>query len=219
MESIVFPCLLVLVFVSSIEFDSTFKSNVNVNQYKELKSGEYTEQLKNAYQKLSSSPSKLEYQQEYFDFFPSTFTTFNNLFGYSNNDPWGNSINDFSSPLYNEAETYIFTFFSLDRIDKVLFYNRIINISINGRWYADGVNYFKHNLEDTIKKNKDYFFTILSKRSDKEIKSFWYFYFDGPHPINTFPTEFDEVKVKDTRMYTLMVESLKSVNQNMLKEK
>ncbi|TAL62697.1 MAG: hypothetical protein EPN85_01960 [Bacteroidetes bacterium] len=167
------------------------------------------EQLKKAYQKLSAAPYTAKYQREYFESFPNSFVLFNNLFGYSSQASIGKGFNP--GPLYNEAQSYVNSFFNLNLIDTVEYYNRIIDIGINGKWYADGVNYFKNGMELKIKKDIDVFVKLLSKRSDSEVKSFWFFYFDGPHPSNAIPSEFDGIITTSPKMYSIIEMAHKEV--------
>ncbi|MBX7204457.1 MAG: hypothetical protein K1X81_03435 [Bacteroidia bacterium] len=171
------------------------------------------EQLKRAYQKVSSSPYTIKYQQEYFAAFPNTFNLFNHLFGYSDKDPLGEPVSDFNSPLYNKAYLYVEAFFKLTVIPKNQYYNRMIDISINGRWYADGVGYFQHAMQEKLKSDTSVFLELLAKRSDKEIKSFWYFYFDGPHPVKELPDELQKLRGTVNRIFLLMELALKEVQQ------
>lgn len=174
---------------------------------------EKAEQLKKAYLKLSSSPYTTTYQQEYFEAFPNTFMLLNKLFGYSDKEPLGKPISDFNSPLQKEAELYVTTFFTLNDIEHTLFYDRIIDISINGRWYADGVNYFQHGMQEKVRADINMFCELLSRHNEKEIKGFWYFYFDSPHPIKEIPQELQKVKEIDIRMFSLMELALIEVQQ------
>jgi hypothetical protein len=171
------------------------------------------EQLKKSYQKLSASPHSAEYQQEYFEAFPNTFLLFNKLFGYSHKEPLADSKYDFNSPLNREAESYVPAFFKLTEIEKTLYYNRMIDISIKGRWYADGVNYFKMGMQEKFIADINVFCELLSKRSEKEIKSFWYFYFDSPAPLKKIPEELQIIKKIDHKMVPLMELALKEVQQ------
>jgi hypothetical protein len=170
-------------------------------------------QLKRAYKRLSYALYKAECDQEYFEAFPSTFLLFNHLFGYSDKDPFGESSYDFNSPLSDDAQEYVAAFFSLDDIDKAKYASRIIDLSINGRWYADGVTYFQHGMTARVNEDLGLFCQLLSKRSDGEIKSFWYFYFDGPHPIERLPEELQKVRKLGPRVFSLMQTALKEVSQ------
>jgi hypothetical protein len=85
----------------------------------------------------------------------------------------------------------------------------MIDVSINGRWFADGVNYFKHGMQEKLKADIHVFCELLSKRSEKDIKSFWYFYFDGPCPVKETLEELKIIKKIDRKMYSLMEIALK----------
>ena len=86
-------------------------------------------------------------------------------------------------------------------------------MSINGRWYADGVGHFQHGMQEKLKSDTNLFLDLLSKRSDKDIKSFWYFYFDSPHPIKELPEELQKIKDSNSKIYSLMELALKEVQQ------
>ena len=151
MRLILITLLVVSNMLSSCTAGTAHRNVVNSNvQDNEPDIKEKAEQLKKTYQKLSTSPYTEKYQQEYFEAFPNTFLLFNKLFGYSDKEPLGEPTADFNSPLNKEAESYVDAFFKLTGIEKTLYYNRIIDISINGRWYADGVNYFKHGMEEKV---------------------------------------------------------------------
>ena len=169
------------------------------------------EQLKKAYLILNSSPSTIKYEKEYFKTFPNSFVLLNSLFGYSDKEPMGPESRE--GPLYNEADLYIEAFFKLNGIEKTQYYNRIIDICINGRWYADGVNYFRHGMKDMVKSDINLFSELLSKRTNKEIKGFWYFYLDEPYPPKKLPVELKKVKEINGRIYSLMELALKEVQQ------
>jgi hypothetical protein len=164
-----------------------------------------------AYGNLINSKDNLNQEQIYFNLFPENFKDFNSIFGYSNNSPYKIENEGF---LYNDAFKYIDTFFQLDLIDKELFTNKIINISIGGKWYADGVNYFQHDMKIYLINNLDFFCKILSSRSENEIESFFVFYFDGIH-LETMPKEFEEIKRTDSKLFKIIQKSynLKSKNK------
>ena len=206
--SILFSCLLASCSANSLQSIDK-KANEQVNQ---LVVNQMADQLKKEYKKLSSNPNVVEFQEDYFNAFPNSFQIFNSLFGYSDKDPFGNET--FVSPLYKESEGYIDVFFKLNKIEKTRYFNRIIDISINGRWYADGVSYFKHRMEEKINEDINLFSKLLIIRDDMEIQKFWYFYFDGPHPIKTLPDELQKVKEINGRLFLIMELALKEVQQN-----
>lgn len=161
--------------------------------------------LKRAYQRVSFSPSTPKFAQEYFEAFPNTFALLNAFFGYTDKEPMGKDFNP--GPLYHEAESYIEVYFNL-HIERQKRYNHMIDLCINGKWYADGVNYFKHRMEDKVTSDIDVFCELLSKRSDQEISSFWHFYFDSPVQVKEIPEELHKIKEMNKRIYSLMEQAL-----------
>jgi hypothetical protein len=172
------------------------------------------EQLTSAYQRLLAFPHNKQAEGAYFAAFPKTFDAFNKLFGYSNGDPLGAPSADFTSPLYDEALQYVDSFFTLSLIDKEAHCNRIIDICLKGRWYADAVNYFQQGMREALKKDVPLFSRLLSLRDDQAVKSFWYFYFDSPHPVNKLPENLlDEVARSDKRVASFMKNGLEEVQK------
>ena len=123
----------------------------------------------------------------------------------------GNEFN--YAPLYEEAHQFIITFYNLTTIDEKDLLQKVINICINGRWYADGVNYFQHGMQEKIKNNLIVFCELLSAREDDEIKSFWHFYFDGPIIAKEIPEELQKLEQIDNRVYILMKQELKEMQK------
>lgn len=113
----------------------------------------------------------------FFEMLPNNFSNFKNLYGY-NDLPNG----DFVKGLLYEAEKQIehkFKYIDLER--KI---NKFIDISINGYWQADNINFFQNKLHQSYKVNKKMYNTFLENKSESEIEGFWKFFFDGPHPEN-----------------------------------
>jgi hypothetical protein len=50
--------------------------------------------------------------------------------------------------------------------------------------------------------------------SDKEIESFWYFYFDGVHPSIQIAEPLLKIKTTNLKIYNLMMEAHKLVLKN-----
>lgn len=213
--------LLVVLVLFSISF-SNCKANSNRKDQENVPTqtdstspvGTNTGQLTEAFQKLLAFPRDKDIEQAYFIAFPKTFDVFNTLFGYSNGDPLGAPDADFTSPLYDEALQYVDSFFTLSVIDKEAHCNRIIDISLKGRWYADAVNYFQQGMREAFKKDVPLFSRLLSQRDDQAVKSFWYFYFDSPHPVKKLPENLlDEVSRSDKRVASFMKNGLEEVQK------
>lgn len=108
--------------------------------------------------------------------FPTTFTTFKNLYGFD--DVKGKGI------LYDKYEENIDTFFSCQNISTQVKLHKAIKICIDGMWDADAVSLFQYNTLELIKTNPKEAETILNNLSKNEYSSVWHFLFDGPHPNN-----------------------------------
>ena len=153
-----------------------------------------TDKLKVALTNLIEDNS-LNNQNTFFELFPNSFENFKNTFGFKEGK---------ESPLYDGFE-YVQAFFKLDSIQEKRQIDKWINISINGHWDADAVNYFQHNLRPRIFENVDLTYDLLKKRTDKEIISFFYFFFNEIHPqYKSIPTDFHKLGHKDKKFYELL---------------
>jgi hypothetical protein len=150
------------------------------------------------------------YRQKFFENFPATFIEFKSLYGYQ-------LIKDEFIPydLYNEGYDHIKLFNELqDIIAPNIYFTKIIDVSLAGYWQSDGVAYLHKLLIDKFKINLCCFLTILKSYSDNEIYSFWYFYFDGPHPVEEIPDHLQTIKDFDGRVYSLMCNALEEVKES-----
>ncbi len=133
-------------------------------------------------------------EKEFLENFPKDFQTFKNTFGW-------NDEKDSAEILYKHANSYIDYWFSLIQKPQYKKYeNSIIEISKNGKWEADAVNYFKIKSIEYIKRNNKY--DLINSLSKNDAKSVLTFLFDSPHP-----------KPDDTLLANLTIEK-----QNLAKE-
>ncbi len=142
--------------------------------------------------------------------FPKNYNQFVNYFG------WNDSLNS-SYPLYNVSEKYIDRFFKIvtqEKNKKSL--NLIIDIGIDGKYQADGVNYFKKKTEEIFIKNPNLCCELLKNRKIKDIDSFWHFYLDSPQPKISVPTYFDKLKHNCNLIYNSLEKQLKIIQKENL---
>ena len=86
---------------------------------------------------------------------------------------------------------------------------KIINISIGGHWDADAINYFQHGLRNKVFENPRLTFDLLKVKSDKDVQSFWFFFYSSIHPVyNKIPDELTSLKTYDNKIYGLMQKGL-----------
>jgi basic membrane lipoprotein Med (substrate-binding protein (PBP1-ABC) superfamily) len=129
---------------------------------------------------------KLKNERLFFEAFPNSFKNMQEVFGFD--DDKG------EAPLYSfiiGGKVIVF-FSNLSSIDKDKYYNKYINICIDGVWEGDNIadgfglyNKLYNFPEDVLK--------VLKQKTDYEIRSVLRFIFDGPHPKN--------VKESYERMY------------------
>ena len=117
----------------------------------------------------------------FFKSFPASFREFKMIFGY-----YG-KLDEFGLPenfglLYESSLTYIDAFFNgLDVSDETLAH-RVIDISSESEWQADGVSIFQDHLRVFTEKNLEIIVKVLKGRDEKQIREFWRFCYAGPHP-------------------------------------
>ena len=163
----------------------------------------------------SKSTLKENFEKKFFNAFPSSFKEMQAIFGYDSKKG--------ASPLYtsnSQSEKYlnkrifsdVIGFFSeLESIPDSIYYEKYININIDGYWQADNIREafgFHYRLLNDIENISP----VLSQYSDKEIKSVFRFIFDGPHPANDtnknkYDQLFPKIESMDKRMGKLLNES------------
>jgi hypothetical protein len=159
--------------------------------------------LKRLYAEMISDSSNSYSQLQFFDAFPNNFTELNELYGDNSNPP---------AILSNEAEQHIFKFNGLDKINDTVYYKKIISIAIGGHWDADAINYFQNGLIAKVEADPTLIIYLLQSMSDKQIRGFCYFYFDGVFPITKIPDDLLFTKRTNPRIYKLMKVAIKEVN-------
>ncbi|MBX2906684.1 MAG: hypothetical protein KF744_11640 [Taibaiella sp.] len=143
------------------------------------------------------------YEKEFFKEFPSSYKELNSLYGFEKDTP---------SILYYKAEDHILRFFSTaNSVSDTVFFRRIIAIALDGHWDADAINYFQNRLQEQIIKRLGLTVYLLRKMPKKDVKSFWFFYFDGPHPDKEISKELQSIKTIDMGIYDLCVGAHKKV--------
>jgi len=154
--------------------------------------------LEEYYQKSFEKPNATEYRKLFFVAFPNSFADLESIYGYG-------------QPLHERHYDHIMKLFNnLKCIDEREYYTKIINISIGGHWNADAVGIFQDGVQARVLEKPKLAFEILSKRSDEEIKSFFFFFFHGIHPpYRKIPHELGGMLQYYPRVYSLMEEGFK----------
>ena len=161
-------------------------------------------ELKEYYAKAKSDDR--EYQVKFFDAFPASFSLFNQLYGYNTHT---------QHVLYEESRKHVSLFCELrDAVAKDKYYEKLVSLGLNGHWDADAVTYLQICMERFIKEDLPLTVSTLENYSDKEIKSFWYFLFDGPHPSETIPVDIDKIRSINGRIASLAEKAFHEVHED-----
>ncbi|MBC7398322.1 MAG: hypothetical protein H7289_00140 [Mucilaginibacter sp.] len=155
--------LLVLLFLL---MDSVLAQNNNADFFKET------------YRKgfVTNLGDTSKYQKIFFDAFPSNFKDLKKLYG------WNEQTNT-GRPLTNIPATYFSRFFEIKSVSHKALTKKIIDVSVNAKWYADAIARFQLDaFKYAITYNKE-FIGQLQARSKADIISVWTFYFDYVNPI------------------------------------
>ncbi|MEQ9099777.1 MAG: hypothetical protein RIF36_18115 [Imperialibacter sp.] len=124
----------------------------------------------------ASETRKLSIESEFFCAFPASFADMERLFGFD-------MKTGVAAPLYEfpaGMETILF-FSNLKSIEPSQYYNRYIDINIDGYWQADNIG-GAFVLGKRFRDDPDQFCKQLAKRTDDELLSVFRFMYDGPHP-------------------------------------
>jgi hypothetical protein len=188
--------------VGQYRIQQTDNENLTIEERVKRLSDSYQSYAKSEKNKSSDT---VKFQQQFFYAFPDNFIDFEEIYGFD--DSTGNE-----APLYKDLQYYhhIKSLFNkLNIIDKIEYYTKLINLSIGGKWDADNVSLLQSGLRRHVYDDINLTTGILSKYKDEEIRSFWYFFFDEPHPNEKLPNELKQIK--DKRIYDLMFQSYQQV--------
>lgn len=159
--------------------------------------------LRTAYKKVLGTSNKASSETNFFKEFPNTFNELNALYGFNNDTP---------AVLYNDASKHILEVFNeLKSINDTLYYRKIIGISIGGKWDADAINYFQDGLQKHVTQNTTLTCYILKQLPENDIRSFWYFYFDSPHPKENLESDLMSIEQIDSVIFKYLIEEHKKV--------
>lgn len=118
----------------------------------------------------------IQYQKLFFDTFPSSFKAFKKLYGWTEQTTYGRTLT-------NVPPYYFSRFFEIKCVSHKALTKKIIDVSVNGVWYADAIALFQQAAyQYAITYNKE-FINELQTRSKADIISVWAFYFDYENSI------------------------------------
>ncbi|MFA5670287.1 MAG: hypothetical protein WC967_13675 [Balneolaceae bacterium] len=162
-----------------------------------IRNTQKVEKLKNYFHKSFEKPDSLKYRNLFFEAFPNSFSELDSLYGYNDGK---------AGPLYDEGVDHIIVLFNkLDSIPDSIYFEKLINVSFEGSWDADAINYFQHGLHQRSLEKPELLFSLLQNYPDKKVQSFFHFFYDGVHPpFEEIPADFQNLNSQYPTLYSLM---------------
>ena len=159
MKNRIFTLLVLFIFVGESIYAQFFPVDTTV--------------LNSAYRELIKNPQSTEKQIAFFDAFPSSWDDFRLTYGFFPNT-------GYDLAMYNIAHDHISALGSiLPNLPDTLVTAKIINLSIGGRWEADGPAYLQNIFREYIKQFPENIFDGLDYYSNGKQLRFWQFIFSG----------------------------------------
>jgi len=132
-----------------------------------------TTKLNNAYRALEKDQNSPVKQRLFLDAFPSTFDDFNMTYQYYEG-------NGYDLTMYKKGSDHIMNgLATLNLLPDSVYFDKLIRLSLGGRFCPDAPSYLQHVLETIIKKKPASFFQRLSNFNEGQLISFWFFYFNS----------------------------------------
>ncbi len=150
---------------------------------------------------------KSKWERKFFNAFPNSFVIMDSIFGYKEKPaPLYASKLPKTFKSYVNRDSHIGFFSQLTSIPTDKYYEKYVNICIDGYWQADKIREaFGFGIH--LLKNSKPTCEALSKKSDSEIKSVFRFIFDGPHPDNE----------QNRHFYKMLLPVVKAENEKLSK--
>lgn len=142
------------------------------------------------------------YYRRIFNAFPNSIGEIRKRYKYKVGD--SGSPPDYSSEIIQFEHSFY-------HVDEVEFFEKVFSIGKTGRWMPDEIQAFQSMTHRIVFQNMDGFALFLESKDEKEIKGFFYFFFDdlGPRWDN-FPCEFNLWEKTFNRLFTIAREEYHS---------
>lgn len=128
-----------------------------------------TLRLNSAYRELVQNPKSVELQKEFLAAFPNTWKVFLSTYDFCPQK---------DLTMYNLGYDHIVN--GLGKLVTLLpdsvYCDKLIGISIGGRWEADAPNYLQLVVRKTMQKKSEVMFQRLSLLRQEDVFSFWRFF-------------------------------------------
>jgi hypothetical protein len=188
----------------TIANESTANMTLDCSEFKFKNAKQQADTLMKYFDKKQLGSDK-----KFFCAFPNSFKEMQDVFSFDDNKG--------AAPLYDypSGENMIKYFANLNTISKEIYYDKYINICVDGVWKADNIRE-AFGFADRLTNDTEAACSSLSKRTDNQIKSVFHFIFDGPHPNNdlnkeTYNRLLPKVTKQNERLGKLLTDSYRKV--------
>jgi hypothetical protein len=166
-----------------------------------------TTRLNQTYNDLIKAPFSFEKEKAFLDAFPSTFSEYIMVYQYVP-DP------NYDLTMYHKGLDHVLKGLGgLKMIPDTIFCDKLIKLSLNGRWNADAPNYLKMLLHQVIEKKPEIMFERLNKMMIGQQFSFWYFYFSSLSIKEDGKTNFQQIKMQMEKNYSKEIKDMEAAYQ------
>lgn len=171
----------------------------------------YARQLDSIYRVLLNDPESYDKQRAFFCSFPHDFQSFKKTYDYTRYP---------KNLLYYMASDHIRKGFNqLNKIPETEYYDRLINLSLGGKWEADAIDELQVLLWERTREKPDVLFSLLSKYPKDKIYSFWYFYFHSLYlHKDGIPDYLLKMKDKYPGIYSELLKAFKNADGEAIEE-
>lgn len=160
-----------------------------------------TLKLKSAYRELVQNPSSEENQKKFFNAFPNSWKAFLWVYDYYPNG---------DLTMYKLGYDHIMNGLGklITLIPDSVYCDKLIRLSVDGRWDADAPTYLQTILWETMQKKPEVMFKRLSLLWEGDVFPFWYFFFHTLHTTKEDVAMYGELKLKMQKKYPSIVKDM-----------
>ncbi|WP_427013386.1 hypothetical protein [Vibrio sp. TRT 17S01] len=151
--------------------------------------------IESAYSMIEKNDDVARNQERFYQCFPKNFDRFFAIFGYSETDSGTDGLLAGNEKSYD----YLDQFFKLT-VSKNQ-YSNMFQLGVNGHWQIDNVAYLQYLIRKFLTSYQNTAIEELNRLADRELKSFWFFYFDSQIKLKSVPDEVISIKDKNARVY------------------
>ncbi|MEY8685301.1 hypothetical protein AB9N12_03860 [Bacteroides sp. AN502(2024)] len=162
-----------------------------------------TLRLNSSYRELVRNKKSVEVQKEFLDAFPDTWKSFLSTYDFYLKE---------DLTMYKLGYDHIVNGLGnlVTLLPDSIYCDKLIALSIGGRWEADAPNYLQMVVRKAMQKKPEVMFQRLSLLRQEDVFSFWYFFFHSLHSTKEDIRLYSELHDKMQKKYPMIVKDMKA---------